>query len=151
MSWTIPQEQLTDIAPLELQDRLLARLAVLPGVTVRQSAISVPGAHGLMLGLTAAGPLDAFLVPPAGEFAHQHPGHDGSLHVALPMPLVADAITKGWAQAHPLAGVRLTPGMVLIYGPRSETELETVAGIVATAHAYATGTASSPKGAQLSG
>lgn len=139
VSWTIPQEQLTDIAPLELQDRLLARLAALPGVTVRQSAISVPGAHGLMLGPTAAGPLDAFLVPPAGEFAHQHPGHDGSLHVALPRPLVADAITKGWAQAHPLAGVRLTPGMVMVYGPRNEPELEIVAGIVATAHSYAAG------------
>lgn len=151
VSWTIPQEQLSDTAPPELQERLLARLAALPGVTVRQSAISVPGAHGLMLGPTASGPLDAFLVPPAGEFAHQHPGHDGSLHVTLPLPLVADAIAKGWAQAYPLAGVRLTPGMVLIYGPRSETELETVAGIEATAHAYATGTASSPKGVRLSG
>jgi phospholipase/carboxylesterase len=139
VSWTIPQEQLTDTAPPALQEQLLARLAALPDVTVRQSAISVPGAHGLMLGPTARGSLDAFLVPPVGEFAHQHPGHDGSLHVALPPALAAEAIAAGWAQAHPLAGVRLTPGMVMVYGPRDETELEIVAGIVATAHAHATG------------
>lgn len=139
VSWSIPQEQLTDTAPPELQERLLARLAALPGVTVGQSAISVPGARALMLGPTARGPLDAFIVPPAGEFAHLHPGHDGSLHVALPPTLAAEAIAKGWAQAHPLAGVRLTPGMVMVYGPRNETELDTVAGIITTAHTHATG------------
>lgn len=139
VSWTIPQEQLTDIAPTALQEQLFARLAALPGVTVGQSVISVPGARALMLGPTGAGPLDAFIVPPAGEFAHQHPGRDGSLHVALPLPLAADAVAKGWAVAHPLAGVRLSPGMVLIYGPRDEAELATVAGIAETAHAFATG------------
>ncbi|GGG62237.1 hypothetical protein GCM10011374_26750 [Kocuria dechangensis] len=139
VSWTIPQEQLTDTAPPALQEQLLARLTALPGVTVQQSAISVPGAHGLMLGPTARGPLDAFLVPPVGEFAHLHPGHDGSLHVALPAALAAEAIAAGWVQAHPLAGVRLTAGMVMVYGPRDEAELEIVAGIVATAHAHATG------------
>ncbi|MFI7482336.1 phospholipase [Kocuria sp. M1R5S2] len=138
-SWTIPQEQLTDNAPVPLQERLIARLGALPGVDVRQSAISVPGARGLLLGPTARGPLDAFIVPPAGEFAHQHPAHDGSLHVALPSALAADAVAKGWAVAHPLAGVRLAPGMVLVYGPRDDAELETVAGIVASAHAVAAG------------
>lgn len=44
----------------------------------------------------------------------------------------------GWAVAHPLAGVRLTRGMVLVYGPRDAAELEVVAGIVAASHAYAT-------------
>ena len=56
------------------------------------------------------GPDDAFIVPSAGEFAHVHPGHDGSLHVALPMALGTDVVAKGWGVAHPLAGVRLTPG-----------------------------------------
>jgi phospholipase/carboxylesterase len=138
VSWTIPQEQRSDNAPVELQEQLLAHVKALPGVTTRQSAISVPGARGLMV--EGSGPLDAFLVPSAGEFAHLHPAHDGSLHLALPPALAADAVARRWAVAHPLAGIRLARGMVLVYGPRNPTELATVAGIVETSHAYATGT-----------
>jgi phospholipase/carboxylesterase len=85
------------------------------------------------------GPAQAFLVPRAREFAHLHPGHDGSLHIALPVGMAADAIRHGWAVAHPLAGIRLTPGMVLVYGPRDERELDVVTAIVSTSHAWATG------------
>jgi phospholipase/carboxylesterase len=140
VSWTIPQEQRSDNAPVELQEQLFAHIGALAGVTTRQSAISVPGARGLMLEGRGGAPLDAFLVPGAGEFAHLHPGHDGSLHLALPPALAADAIVKRWAVAHPLAGIRLARGMVMIYGPRNTAELATVAGIVETSHAYATGT-----------
>ncbi len=41
--------------------------------------------------------------------------------------------------AHPLAGVRLTPGTVMLFGPRDTAELDTVAAVVATSHAWATG------------
>ena len=140
VSWTIPQEQRSDNAPRPLQERLFAEISSLAGVSTRQSAISVPGARGLMLDRGNDAPLDAFLVPPAGEFAHLHPSHDGSLHLALPPALAADAVAKGWAVAHPLAGIRLARGMVMIYGPRTEAELATVAGIVKTSHAYAAGT-----------
>ena len=139
VSWTIPQEQRSDNAPVELQEQLFARISELAGVTSRQSAISVPGARGLMLEGRGHASLDAFLVPGAGEFAHLHPTHDGSLHLALPPALAADAVAKGWAVAHPLAGIRLARGMVMIYGPRDTAELATVAGIVETSHAYATG------------
>lgn len=139
VSTTIPQQQRTDNAPPELQEKLFARISALPGVDSRQSAISVPGARGFMLAPPHAGPAEAFLVPQAGEFAHLHPGYDGSLHVALPVSLAADVIAHGWAVAHPLAGIRLTPGMVLVYGPRDESELDVVTSIVATSHARATG------------
>jgi phospholipase/carboxylesterase len=136
----IPQSQRSDNATAALQERLFARLAALAGVSTGQSAISVPGARGFFVG-APQGPGDAFLFQSAGEFAHLHPADDGSLHLALPPALAADAITRGWAVAHPLAGIRLTPGMVLVYGPRDDQELETVAGIVTTAHAWASGTA----------
>ena len=136
----IPQSQRSDNASAALQQRLFARLVALSGVSTGQSAISVPGARGLFVG-APQGPGDAILVPAAGEFAHVHPEHDGSLHLALPPALAVDAITRGWAVAHPLAGVRLSPGMVLVYGPRDDLDLAIVAGIVATAHAWATGTA----------
>lgn len=139
VSWTIPQRQESDNSPAEIQEQLFARVAALPGVTSRQSAISVPGARGLTVERGAGAPLDAFLVPQVGEFAHLHPGRDGSLHLALPPALAADAVARGWAVAHPLAGVRLARGMVMVYGPRTDAELDVVAGVVATSHAYATG------------
>jgi len=135
----IPQEQRSDTAPLALQEEVFARIAALPGVATRQSAISVPGARGFLLAPPRTGPVDAFIVPSAGEFAHVHPGHDGSMHVALPMTLAADVVAKGWGVAHPLAGVRLTPGMVMLFGPRDAAELETVVGVVTTSHAWAAG------------
>ena len=138
----IPQEQLSGNAPVELQEQLFARLARLPGVTSRQSAISVPGARGLVLSPPRRGPDDAFIVPAVGEFAHVHPGHDGSLHLALPSALAADVIAQGWGVAHPLAGVRLTPGMVMLFGPRTAAELDTVVGVVTTSHGWASGRAS---------
>jgi len=61
------------------------------------------------------------------------------LHVVLPDALAYDALGKGWAVAHPLAGVRVSPGMVLVFGPRDAAELEVVAGVVAAGHAYAVG------------
>ena len=136
----IPQEQRSDNAPLALQERLFDLVSALPGVTTRQSAISVPGARGLMLDPQHRGAdADAFLVPSAGEFAHVHPGHDGSMHLALPPALAADLIAKGWGVAHPLAGVRLTPGFVMLFGPRDTPELDTVVGVVTTARAWASG------------
>jgi phospholipase/carboxylesterase len=142
VSWTIPQEQQSDTSPPELQEQLFTRIAAMPGVNTRQSAISVPGARGFMLEPGADAPLEAFLVPRAGEFAHQHPEYDGSLHLALPPALATDAVARGWAVAHPLAGIRLARGMVMIYGPRDHAELDIVTRIVETSYAYATGTLS---------
>jgi phospholipase/carboxylesterase len=138
VSWSIPQEQLSDNSPPELQADLFHRLSTLSGVSSTQSAISVPGARGFMVD-PSDGPLDAFLVPRVGEFAHLHPEHDGSLHVALPPAMASDAIEKGWAVAHPLAGIRLTRGMVLLYGPRNREELGVVIALATNSHSYAAG------------
>ena len=135
----IPQEQRSDNAPVELQEELFRRAAALPGVATGQSAISVPGSRGFLLALPRVGPPDAFIVPSAGEFAHVHPGYDGSMHLALPPALAADVVAKGWGVAHPLAGVRLTPGMTMLFGPRDAAELETVVGVVTTSYAWASG------------
>ncbi|QIK75007.1 luciferase family protein [Nocardioides piscis] len=134
----IPQSQLTDTSPPQLQEALFARLSGLDGVDSGPSMISVPGARGLVAP-DADGPDDAFLVAEVKEFAHLHPEHDGSLHVALPHDLAADAIAKGWAQSHMWAGVRLSPGFLMVYGPRDEAELDVVAGIVEASHRHAFG------------
>jgi phospholipase/carboxylesterase len=137
-STNTPQEQLTQQSMPHLQEELFARVSKLDGVGTRDSAISVPGARAFVV-RKPGGPEDAFLVPQVGEFAHLHPSYDGSLHLALPPMLAADLLAKGWGVAHPLAGLRVTPGMVMVFGPRDADELEVVAGIVATSHAWATG------------
>jgi phospholipase/carboxylesterase len=138
VSTKTPQEQLTQNSPPAMQEDLFARLSALPGVAAQPSAISVPGARAFAL-RNGAGPEDAFLVPQAGEFAHLHPSYDGSLHVALPPAMAADIVTKGWGVAHPLAGLRVTPGMVMLFGPRTEPELEVVSAVVAFSHTWAAG------------
>ncbi|MCW0212937.1 MAG: DUF5519 family protein [Pseudonocardia sp.] len=137
---TIPQHQTSQNAPPPLQAGLLERITALDGVRTAPATVGVEGTRSLLLDrTTATGPDRAFLLPDDGEFAHQHPEPDGSLHLVLPDELAYDCLAKGWAVAHPLAGVRLSPGMVLVPGPRDDAELEIVSGIVAAAHRYATG------------
>jgi phospholipase/carboxylesterase len=61
------------------------------------------------------------------------------LHLALPPAMAADVITTGWGVAHPLAGLRVTPGMVMLFGPRTEAELEVACAVVAHSHTCAQG------------
>ena len=142
VSWTIPQQQQTQNAPRYLQERLFDEIRQLPGVEVGPSHISVPGARGFTLrdGSTEE---QAFLVAQVAEFAHLHPSYDGSLHLALPTELAADVSTKGWGRPHMWAGTRLSPGFMLVHGPRDDEELATVRSIVAASHAFATGAPSS--------
>lgn len=141
VSWSIPQQQQEQNAPRDLQEQLFQRVSRLTGVSTGESHISVPGARAFVVA-DAIGPADAFLVPQAGEFAHLHPEYDGSLHIALPAALAADLVLHGWGTPHPWAGTRLAPGFVMLFGPRTEDELEIVAGIVTTAHSVATTTSS---------
>lgn len=140
VSVTTPQQQESQNSPADVGEALYVQLAVLDGVSTGPSRVSVPGARAFLLDrAAAAGPDEAFIVPETGEFAHLHPASDGSLHLALPDALAYDALAKGWAVAHPLAGVRVTTGLVLVFGPRDADELEIVAGIVAASYAYAKG------------
>lgn len=70
--------------------QLFTRISTRPGVDTQPSAISVPGARAFVVERAEGAPLDAFLVPRAGEFAHLHPGYDGSLHLTLPPSLAAE-------------------------------------------------------------
>lgn len=145
VSWTIPQQQETQTAPEHLQSRLYDEVRTMAGVEVGPSRISVPGARGFTLREGSPDPA-AWLVPQVGEFAHLHPSYDGSLHLVLPADLAADVAAKGWGRPHMWAGTRLSPGFVLVHGPRDDAELATVLGIVAASHAYARGRTTSSAG-----
>ena len=133
-----PQQQESQNAPTELQERLFEEIRQLSGVDVGPSRISVPGARGLTLH-DGSSDEQAYLVPQVGEFAHLHPAYDGSLHLVLPPEQAADVSTKGWGRPHMWAATRLSPGFMLVHGPRDDEELTTVRGIVAASHAYAAG------------
>lgn len=139
VSWTIPQQQESQNAPADLQERLFDEVRTLSGVDVGPSRISVPGARGFTL-RAVSDDERAYLVPQVGEFAHLHPSYDGSLHLVLPPELAGDVSSRGWGRPHVWAGTRLSPGFMMVYGPRDEDELATVLGIVTASHAYATGT-----------
>jgi phospholipase/carboxylesterase len=136
VSWDIPQQQLSQNAPADLQEVLFTRVGAPPGVDGAPSLISVPGARAFRMP-GGEGPDDAYLVPQGREFAHLHPAYDGSLHVTLPPAQAADLVLHGWGVFHPWAGTRLSAGFVMLFGPRTAEELETVAGVVAASHAYA--------------
>jgi phospholipase/carboxylesterase len=144
VNWRIPQQQQTQNAPRDLQERLFDEIRQLPGVDVGPSHISVPGARGFTV-RDRSEDEQSFLVPEVGEFAHLHPSYDGSLHLVLPPEMAADVSIKGWGRPHMWAGTRLSPGFMLVHGPRDENELATVLGIVTASHTYATGTGASAR------
>ena len=135
----MPHTQLTQLAPVALQETLFERTARLPGVLVGRSHVSVPGARAFHLDEEhAGGPREAFMV--GTEFAHLHPPYDGSLHLVLSEAEAREVIARGWGEFHPLVeqGI-MPPTNLMVYGPRDEAELETVWQIVQASHATATG------------
>ena len=128
-----PHQQLSDIAPRDLQEELLRRVRTLPEVEVGWSAISVPYARGFHLKPHAAkGPAEAF--QRGSEFGHLHPEHDGSLHLNLPPARYDEVLRAGWGEPHPISGT------MLVFGPRDEGELEVVWRLVCASYNWATAT-----------
>jgi hypothetical protein len=74
------------------------------------------------------------------EFAHIHPLLDGSLHAALSTELAQEALSKAWAEQHPVARMGYIPqNVVMIYAPRDAQEIEVVARLVVETYHYASG------------
>ncbi|WP_298817759.1 luciferase family protein [uncultured Roseibium sp.] len=134
---SVPHIQIGAQAVPELSDRLLERVAKIPGVELRATVISLPGAKGFWLNE------DVKLARPQAivggrEFAHLHP--DGSLHASLPPERAQEAVRAGWATMHPWANQRPGwQGFVLIFTPQSSEEVNTVFGLVLDGYNYVTG------------
>ena len=122
--------QLSQSAPVELQEALFERARALPGVITGVSLVSVPGARALFLDeALAEGPEEAFQA--GTEFAHIHPARDGSLHLTLPAGMVGEVEEKGWGERHPVSP------SVMVYGPRDEFELEVVWRLLRASYRFA--------------
>ncbi len=121
-----PHRQLTQIAPVEMQEELVERGRLLDGTYMAPSLISMPGSRAFVLDDSTPAPeFEAFLV--AREYAHIHPTYDGSLHMVLPPHIVKQVAERGWGEQHPVARMGLIPPVtMMIYGPRDAGELEVV-------------------------
>lgn len=139
-----PHQQLDQHPPPDLIARFAARCFSLAGVIGRPSLVSVRGARALCVEKSlGTGPRAAFLI--GREFAHIHPPPDGSMHLALPPKDAQEVIAKGWGEQHPVARAGyLPPGIVMVYAPRDDRELEIVLDIVQAAFRFASGDAQMP-------
>jgi hypothetical protein len=127
-----PHQQLTQRAPLHLQDELVARAVTLPHVRLTDSCVSVPGSRAFRLDENEArGPAEAFQC--GTEFAHLHPSTDGSLHLTLPAAVYEAVLNYGWGEPHPISGT------MMLFGPRNQAELETVWQIILSSYRFALG------------
>ncbi len=135
----VPHVQIGVTSVPTVDAALVRRVATLPGVDVRPTVISLPGAKGFWLdeGLALARPE---VIVGGREFAHVHP--DGSLHASLAPDRAREAIRAGWAVAHPWADQRAGwEGFVMLYTPQSMAELEVTFQLVVDGYNFVTGRA----------
>ena len=135
----LPHSQLNQHGPDEVIDQLHAWCFALPEVNNEPSGISVPGSRALVLHEATACNHDAFMI--GREFAHIHPHPDnGSMHVKLTADDAQAVIDSGWGESHYLVTQGHYPmGLVMVFSPRDEAELECVKRIVERSYEYATG------------
>lgn len=132
----IPHTQIGVIPPDGIMEKLANFCFSLPHVTEEPTQISVPGARALWLdnSVHAAHP-ETMLV--GREFAHIHP--DASLHIPLPKGRADEIIQLDWAETHPVANRVGVPGLVLIYTPMNDKELQVVKQFIRESYEYVTG------------
>ena len=133
----VPHVQINVKPSPALSAKLLDRVSEIPGVDIRDTVISLPGAKGFWIeeNVQLARPE---VIVGGREFAHMHP--DGSLHASLPVKLAIDAVKAGWATPHPWAGRRPGwEGFVMVYTPGTPEELDVVLQLVVASYTYVTG------------
>lgn len=140
---SVPHVQIGVEPVPELSEALLKRVSAIPGVEMRRTVISLPGAIGFWVSddVPIAHPE---VIVGGREFAHQHP--DGSLHASLPPELADRAITAGWAVSHPWSNQRPGwEGFVMIYTPTNADEVKVVFDLVVASYEFVTGRISQTK------
>ncbi|MGI9357743.1 MAG: luciferase family protein [Rhizobiaceae bacterium] len=133
---SVPHVQIGVTPNPELSADLLLQVAKIPGVEIRETVISLPGAKGFWINdsVTIARPQ---VIVGGREFAHMHP--DGSLHASLSPQLAKEAVKSGWATHHPWADQRPGwEGFVMIFTPGTKEELEVVIQLVLRSYKFVT-------------
>lgn len=125
-----------------MSEALLKRVSGLPGVQIKPTVVSLPGALGFWISEDLALARPEVIVG-GREFAHIHP--DGSLHASLSPALAEMATERGWAVSHPWADQRPGwDGFVMIFTPMNTAELDVVFDLVEASYGFVKGLGSSP-------
>jgi Luciferase len=134
---SVPHYQI-DAQPVpELTTRLLDLVEAIPGIKLRPTVISLPGAKGFWLDESLDLNHPEAIVG-GREFAHLHP--DGSLHASLSPERAREAVNAGWAVFHPWANSRPGwEGFVLLFTPRSVEETNITFQLIVDGYNYVTG------------
>ena len=133
----VPHIQLDQTSDPVVYQRLVDAVFADDRVTQTSSRASLPGAQGLTVAEGRAFHDEAMIVGREFAHIHQQPGA-GSLHLRLTEDEAAEVVAKGWGEWHPFALSGSAPGMVMVYSPRNDRDLEVVAAIVDSAVDYAT-------------
>ncbi|KPM43771.1 hypothetical protein AK830_g2800 [Neonectria ditissima] len=135
-----PQRQITEQATAAIKDKMTRYLdavaAANPNALVCELS-RLEGGNGPGIYLADKAHAPAFMSDLKGEVVHHH--LEGSSHMVLSLADAREAVSKGWAQRFPLAGVRAIPWTyVLVYAPRDEGELAVWKGLVVAALRFVT-------------
>ena len=139
---SVPHQQIGAEPVPQVDAELRRRAFLLPGVEDRASALSLPGARGLVLSD------DVVVRQPdvlggGREFAHIHP--DGSLHVWLPVELAQEVHETNWGELHPWVGRDgFWDGVALVYTPETLDEVDITIRLVVDAYNFVTGASLDP-------
>lgn len=139
----VPHIQIGAVPDAALDAELRRRVFQLPRIDDRPSDRSLPGARGLAFGREAqlARP---DVIEGSNEFAHIHP--DGSLHVWLPVDRAVEVDRTLWGELHPWVDREgFWDGVVMIYTPETDEDLETTIRLVVDAYNFITGAKLGPE------
>ena len=124
-----PQTQLTQIASPELWGRLVAAVFDIRSTVEGHSQVSPASSRAVFLeDMPAERAPETSLAPKQRlEPVHIHGVSDTSLHLCLPASRGKELTGQGWAEPHQYEDFGTE---FMIYGPRTEEELEIVLSIV---------------------
>ena len=136
---SVPHQQIGVEPVADLNASLHRLVSSLPNVEMRDTIVSLPGATGVWIkeGVFIAQPQ---AIAAGREFTHIH--SDGSLHTPLSFSRAIEAVEMGWAERHPWAEQREGwEGLVMLYTPQSEADLEIVFQLIVESYNFVTGQA----------
>jgi len=133
-----PQTQLSQQSPPELWGRLVARTFARADVEEGHSQVSPASSRAVFLReLTEERIPETSLAHGMRlEPVHLHGVADTSIHLCLPAGRAREVIALGWAEPHQYGDFGTE---VLVYGPRDDSELDAVLGLIGESLAFALG------------